>query len=371
MFRQRFDDLRLKPFLDYASYRHIPGSGGTYRFTGGFESTDGHILWIRSENLTIPIMLDKAQTYILPMTEEYEILESFDPAEEAPERIRWDQIASLTEGTKVFVGGTLAFQDERWIFVSTKENPLLIIFYNGSDRSLTIRTIRAGRNKNEFWNTMTPYSFIIGAFCQFLIAVSFLSRPAFRLTSIIAFITLFTPLFPLFPPGILFTLLYRRLWWSARIFRAYRDILRLPLKYLPANTWNCLLPNGERYGAIVVYRSSAQETTENPVPLLIPDKTRWFRKGPGLKEWYLFGTLPDSPETDPQESLQPGKYPQFIPQEPQDAFATFGAVPGNPEALAKSYTVKAYILEIISCIFLFIGMGLNIFFIVIIISILL
>ncbi|GHV11437.1 hypothetical protein FACS189491_02660 [Spirochaetia bacterium] len=115
IFRRRFDDLRLRPLLDYGIYSHT--EGGIYRFTGGFESvTDGHTLWIRSDDLTIPVALSGAQTYMLPMQEGGGV---FDPSEEAPERIRWDRVSTLTEGAKVFVGGALLLRDKRWTFVST------------------------------------------------------------------------------------------------------------------------------------------------------------------------------------------------------------------------------------------------------------
>ena len=350
MFRQRFNNLRLKPLLDYGAYRHITGEGGIYRFIGGFESTDDHTLWIRSDTLIIPVTLAGAHTYMLPMTEREEIPESFDPSEEIPERIRWDQVSSLAEGAKVFVGGQVALQDERWTFVSTSEQPLLLVFYDGPDRALAIRVIRAGRNRNEYWNFLTPYAFILGAFCEILIAASFLPRPAFRLTGITAFIFLFTPLFPLAPPGIVCTALYRRLWWRARIFRAYRDLARLPLKYLAPGTWECRLPDGERYGG-VYYDSLPRDAATDPIPLLIPESAG-YQIG-----WYIFGSLPEEPSSGADT----------LPQEPRDPCATFGAIPGNPEKLARTYTFKAYVLEIISCLFLGAGIGITLSFIGIIV----
>jgi hypothetical protein len=346
MFRQRFDDLRLKPLLNYGAYRHIAGKGGIYRFIGGFESTDDHTLWIRSETLTIPVALAGAHTYMLPMTEGGEIPESFDPSEEVPERIRWDQVSALAEGAKVFVGGPVALRDERWTFVSTPEQPLLLIFYDGPDRALTLRAIRAGRDRNEYWNFLTPYAFILGAFFEILIAASFLPRPAFRLTGITAFIFLFTPVFPLIPPGIVCTVFYRRLWWRARILRAYRDLARLPLKYLAPGARERPLPDGERYGG-VYYDSLPLEATEKPIPLLIPEPE-------GHKiGWYIFGALPEEGALGADT----------LPQEPRDPCATFGAIPGNPEKLARGFTFKAYVLEIISCLFLGAGIGISLFFI--------
>jgi hypothetical protein len=346
-FRRRFDELRLRPILDYSIYRQLasggpPGKNGeTFRFLGGFESlTDGHTLWIKGENLTIPVALDDAQTYLLPMQEGGGNMPAvFDPGEEVPERIRWDRVSALTEGAKVFVGGALVFRDERWLFVSTKENPLLVIFYDGSDRSLTTRAIRAGRHRNEYMNAVTPYALIIGALCNISIAVSFISRPAFRLTVITALVALFTPLFPMIPPGLLFTVLYRRLWWRARIFRAYRDLARLPLRYLAPGQETCTLPGGEMYG----FRrcdSPPAGVQEGKIPLLIPE----YKSG----EWLMFGAL------DPGGDL---------PVEPADPFATFGVLPGKPEKLARNYTILAYTLEIIAWIVLLAGIGLNIFFI--------
>ncbi|GHT52880.1 hypothetical protein FACS1894106_2550 [Spirochaetia bacterium] len=351
VFRRRFDDLRLRPLLDYGIYSRREtsagtesrGEGGIYRFIGGFESvTDGHTLWIRSDSLTIPVALAGAQTYLLPMQEGGFLPGAFDPGEEAPERIRWDRVSTLTEGAKVFVGGALALRNNRWTFVSTPEAPLLVIFYDGPDRSLAIRTIRAGRHRNEYWNSITPYALVLGALSLIFIAVSFLPRPAFRLIAITAFIAIFIPLFPMVPPGLLFTVMYRRLWWRARIFRAYRDLVRLPLKYFKPGEKEARLPDGEKYGFV-------RNDSADGIPLLIPEAEK--RK---KAEWYIFGALPPDSATG-------------LPREPLDSFATFGALPGDPDVLARHYTRNAYGFEIISWLLLLAGIGLNAFFIALII----
>jgi hypothetical protein len=346
-FRRRFDELRLRPLLDYGVYRSLKGEGESYRFIGGFESvTDGHTLWIHGENLTIPVSLRGAQTYMLPMQEE-DAAGAFDPGEEAPERIRWDRVSTLTEGAKVFVGGSLVFRDDRWIFAAG-ETPLLVIFYDGPDRSLTARAIRAGRHRNEYWNTLTPYGLVMGALSLIVMAAAFLNRPAFRLTTITALIAVFIPLFPLLPPGVLCTVVYRRLWWRARIFRAHRDLVKLPLRYLPRGEGVCRLPGGEWYGA---YSCAAlSEEARQALPLLILDEGKRKREG-----WYVFGALPGPAEN-------PGP-PERIPSEPEDPFATFGILPGKPETLARRYTLGAYTLEIIAWLMLLAGICLNIFFI--------
>jgi hypothetical protein len=368
IFRRRFDELCLRPVLDYSACQHTPPEGSVYRFIGGFESltdtaaedkgaggrdTLSHpheqTLWIRGDTLTIPISLKGAHAYMLPMLGGGEVLGPFDPGEESPQRIRLDRISTFTEGAKVFVGGLLVPREDRWTFVSTKENPLLVIFYDGPDRTLATRAIRAGRHRNEYWNRFTPYGFMLNTFSHILIAASFLSRPAFRLTVIAAFVALFAPLLPLLPPGVLLTVLYRRLWWRARIFRAYRDLARQPLKYFPAGDSKLgRLPGGERYGS--VWRAELRE--EEGFPLIIPEQRP--RKGEG---WRIFGALPVE---------APGSSPEL----PQDPFAVFGAMPGEPETLAKRYTLTAYVMEIVGGIFVLTGIALNLLFIVMIIYLL-
>ncbi|MDR3138769.1 MAG: hypothetical protein LBT95_03735 [Treponema sp.] len=363
VFRACFDNLRLRPLLDYAIYSREEGGEGNYRFTGGVESvTDGHTLWVRGENLTVPIALAGAHTYVLSMPETG-APEVFDPGEKAPERVRWDRVSALTEGAKVFVGGSLVLRENRRIFVSTREQPLLVIFYDGPDRFLTPRTIRAGRSRNEYWNVLTPYAFILGSFSQLIIAFSFLSRPAFLLTVITAFTALFVPLFPLIPPGILCTVVYRYLWGRARLLRAYRDLVRLPLKYFLPGTNTCRLPGGEFYGAFS-YAPLSEKIREGEIPFLIPREEGKKKEG-----WYIYGALSEG-VTAFGNGEKEGRAAQILPREPRDVFAPFGIIPGNPERLIRRYTRQAYILGIISWVILLIGLTMNIFFVALIVYLL-
>jgi hypothetical protein len=339
MFRKRFDELRLCPLLDYSRYSQVK-EAKAFRFVGGFESvTDGHTLWVRSENLTVPVSLQKAETYLLPMQKGAPAL--LDPDNGAPEKIRWERVSALTEGAKVYVGGLLICKDGRWNFISTKENPLLVIFYDGPDESLTTQAIQAGRHRGEYWNTLTPYSLVVGALCLILIAVMYLSRPAFRLTVIVSIITLFIPLYSIIPPGLFFTIVYRRLTWRSRILRAYSDLARLPLRYL-ANHQSCFLPNGERYGYVKCAELPV-EAQKDKIPMLLPE----FTKSKAGDSWYVFG------------ALHPG---EELPVQPKDPFATFGILPGRPKILARLCTTWAYMLEFAAWVMMLAGIGLNIFF---------
>jgi hypothetical protein len=147
------------------------------------------------------------------------------------------------------------------------------------------------------------------------------------------------------PPGLLFTVMYRRLAWRSRILRSYRDLARLPLRYLGKNALlvkNCLLPNGEQYGFTCV-KELPPQVEEGTIPLLLPELTK--AKEDDL--WYIFG------------ALRPG---EDLPVQPEDSFATFGILPGKPEALARRCEILAYTLELAAWLILLTGIGLNIFF---------
>jgi hypothetical protein len=217
-FRKRFNDLRASPLLDYSQYRNLKEDGGVFRFTGGIESlTEGRMLWVKGGDLTIPVSLEKTKCWLLPKHEGDDVT--------APDQIRWDRVSTLTEGVKVFIGGQIKLQDNRLNFVTTKEKPLVVIFYNCPDDALTGEIIRCARTKNEYWNSVTPISLVIGALSLIYIAASLLDRPAFRQTVIASLVAVFVPFLPLIPPGFLFTALYRRLTWQARKLRETWDLV--------------------------------------------------------------------------------------------------------------------------------------------------
>ena len=221
-FRKRFNDLYLGSHLDYRQYRQLGGREGgvnftgTYRFTGGMESiTDGLTLWVKGYDLTIPVSIEKTKCYLLPKNE---------GIPEAPEQIRWNHVSTLTEGAKVFIGGQVLMQNNRLQFCSTKENPLMVIFYDCPDADLRRDIISGARTRVEYWNAFTPISIVIGALALIYIAASFLGRPAFHLTVISALVAVFVPILPVFPPGLLFTALHRHLAWHTRKLKANFDL---------------------------------------------------------------------------------------------------------------------------------------------------
>ncbi|MDR2807528.1 MAG: hypothetical protein LBB43_00800 [Spirochaetaceae bacterium] len=323
-FRRCFDDLRQAPLLNYTSLHR--STEPAYRFTGSFESiSDKNILWIRGENITVPVNLIEAQIYLF----------SLSGIQAEVKRIHWNKITTLIEGGRVYVGGSLRMHNDRLVFSGTKKEPIIIIFYGDNDRSLNERVLWAGRNNNQYFNSITPYSLAAGTFSFLCIAFSFLNRPAFRLTVLIATLAIFIPLFPVLPPGILFTSLYSKLWRQTRTLRSYRDTIATLLRYE-----NQYLPDGEYYGSVRVDKMPAD------LPSLVQIRGK-------NTEWTIFGVIrKDSP----------------LPVEPSDFAALYGFIPGSPEQLSRFYTTAASILSVIAVLFLVAGIALNIFFIALLIS---
>ena len=83
------------------------------------------------------------------------------------------------------------------------------------------------------------------------------------------------------------------------------------------------------------------------IPLIIPE----YSKENKNSQWHIFGKL--------REGCQ-------LPVEPEDPFFVFGILPGEPRALSLRYAISAYITEAIAWFIMISGIGLNIFFIFII-----
>jgi hypothetical protein len=341
-FRRRFNDLRLVPLLNYSQYRQMADSGGVFRFTGEIESiTDGQTLWVKGDDLTIPVSLEKTKCWLLPLSDG-------ESLPEAPEQIRWNRISTLSEGAKVFIGGELKKQDERLNFISTKENNLMVIFYNCPDEELTNGIIRAARTRNEYWNSITPVSLVLGALALIYFASTFLNRPAFRLTVITSLVAIFVPLLPMLPPGLLFTFLYRRLTWHARKLRAYWDIVRLPTRYLQEGQESANLSTGEKYGFVKI--DSLPPYEKEKIPWLIPENTGGAEKD----DLYFFGVIGQG----------------NLPERSKDPFVSYGLLPAEPAILARRYAIISYTTEAVAWIIMLLGIGINIIFIFLILSLL-
>lgn len=337
LFRKRFDELRLAPQLDYRKASLLDDAGADFRFFGGFESINDKTLWIKSEALTVPVDLTGAKVFLLPLEESSRLIE----AERAPRPIQWNQVSAVSEGARIFVGGRARRDGGRIHFVSTRESPLLVILYDGQERSLLMRAVRAGRHKNEYWNQATPYSLALGIFSHLLMALTFADRPAFAAAFVASLTGAFGPLLPILPPGLLFTTAARSAWRRGRSYRALRDLVRLPLLHLEGGTAETVLPDGSVYG--VVRMNEEQFSRLGDIPKLPPEAAHTSDR----EQWYCYGTLVEA--EDGQRTVE----------EPKDPSAVFAAAAAEPEKLAADYSRRARLLEIGATVALFSGLLVN------------
>ena len=156
-----------------------------------------------------------------------------------------------------------------------------------------------------------------------------------------------TPLIPLFPPGIIFFLLYRNIWRLGRFLRAERDILRLPLRYFDdsAQTRGDLrvaeLPGGQLYGE-KKFPSRLEAVRSEKVFTRAPIRSvslyrRSPRKYPGVTGFAGYKQTDD----------QSGRFAAV-----KDPMAETLLIPGDPEQLTDVSARQAHLMELGS-IFLF------------------
>ncbi len=275
---------------------------------------------MRGDALTVSADLSNAHVFLLPAEGE----EGMDRREQSPRRIKWNHVAAVSEGARIFVGGRVRSDAGRARFASDKGCPLLVILFDGQDRSLLTRAVRAGRQKNEYWNPATPFALTAGAFCQLLMALSFVNRPALSAAFSAALTLAFAPILPYLPPGLLLTAASRAAWRRGRNYRALRDLVRLPLLHLAPGETETTLPDGSRYGVVVLNEKEFERIPED-APRLPPEATRAAAGG----RWYCYGAVG-------------GEMPFDATKDPS---AVYAALPAPPERLAAGYSGRAKLME--------------------------
>jgi hypothetical protein len=278
-FRRRVIEASLLPLASYATVRHRRNEQRTAcdaRFLGTLESIQGeHTAWIRGPDITIAVDMSVSEIYLVAHTDEASERPRSEgphasPPDAPPARTTWSRLGSLPEGTKVLVSGRLDPSGAYPTIRSADGVPVLAVFYDGSEPSLVRRCIWSGRQQNEYWNSVTPGALASGAFALILFAYLLLRQPLAIEYSRLAIALAAMPLMPLLPPGVVFFYLYRQWWRRGRTYRARRDVLQLPQRYLPDDRTCAPLPNGELYGRFEHDRCVVQPLASNGLTLIEP-----------------------------------------------------------------------------------------------------
>lgn len=380
-FRSRMLESSLRPFVQYKDLSRLAGalpddgSLGSFRAFGAMEAMQGtHRIWINTGRFTVGVDLEGVRVYllpsfsVLPSASVVERLEQSAPEEE-PSVVPWGRIYSLPAGTQVFVDGSLFLEDGQAVFRARARDPLLVVIYDGSQRTLLQRAVWSGRQKNEYWNQFTLASLLTGAFLLALLAYLFLRVRGSGLPALVSLSLAAFPVVALLPPGVLMYLLYRHFWKRARLLRAERDMLRLPLRHFgPADPALPPVPEADPAAGGGEGASAGGELREASIRL--PTGERYIRTRE--YRWLIDGPLVirgsgffESVERKPQPFWLFGAVDEAAAaptlRMPQDPMAELVLVAGDPENLAKACSRKARTYELLSAGLFFVAVTLNLF----------
>ncbi len=341
-FRSGLMSAALKPPLTYKIVYSSSAEDGVYRFFGSLQAVqDENMIWLSDGSISVSVDLEGVPVYFLPpVVEGDQNGKNYRYQDNSPRKTYWNRVFSLPEGTSFFVAGQLVHRNGRTFFTKTKETPLTVVIYDCEDSEFYSNAVLSGRQRNEYWNAFTPGSLTIGSFTLFIYFYLLIQLPYMRFTAVTALTFSLVPVMPFLPPGLLFYYIYRNYWKRARILRAERDLLLIPVNFFPESMEftednSVTIASGMEYGFLI--RDTREEA------LSIFDNT--VERGISLKKnrsdqdrFYIFGLLSG---------------------EGKDNMAGTLMIPGNPVALSLYATKKARKYEMISILSFGVGFFMN------------
>ena len=342
-FRNQLMKASLNPSLTYGAV-HGNTLSTVYRIFGSLQAVqDENILWLEDGRVSVSVNLAGVPVYILPSVPKGEsMIKTGSYPDESPGRTYWNRIFSLPEKTSIFVSGELAYENGRAWFRNTKNIPLLVIIYDCNDNDFYRHAILSGRQRNEYWNMLTPGSLTIGSFSLFIYFYLLIQIPYMQFTAVTAITFSLVPVIPFLPPGLGFYYIYRHLWKKARILRAERDLLRLPVNFFSSQVGlsdgsSVTLPDGSKYQCSVI--SDMEEAWTMFANVSLRDSSL-LESYTDRGEYFVFGLEPECKADPMAETL---------------------VIPGNPDILLSESIKKARKHEIISAFSFGLGFIMNLF----------
>ncbi len=338
--RFRFQVMRAS-LQKNITYKDVYGDvhSGYYRFFGSLEAIEGeNILWLTNSDVSVGIDLEGVPIYMLPSASpDMTFSQDLNYPDKSPKKTYWNRIFSIPEKTSFFVSGKFEQNKDFPQFVNTKEDPLLVIIFDCDISKFYSHAILSGRQRNEYWNALTPGALTIGSFTLFIYFYLLIQMPYMHFVAVTALSFSLVPVIPFFPPGLLFYYIYRSFWKKARNLRAERDLLKLPLNFFKesgglAHTHSVSLANGNTYNCYI------RKTEDEALSIFEKPVLRNSSLNNNTNQYFIFGT-----ENQGQK----------------DPFAETLYIPGDPEFLSMEATKTARKYEIISAINFTAGFILN------------
>ncbi len=364
-FRRMVNEVSHYPTATPAAVgRERAGPLGSYRFFGTLEAIQGDDrIWITNGRFSVAADLRNVHVSLIPEAEGSDADSETTPgrAGAALGSVPWSRIFSLPEGTPVFVGGRLFAEEGRGVFRDAGKSRLLVVIHDCPRESVVRRAISGGRQRNEIINTFTLPSVAVGSLSLLLFAFSLFALPD-RLLAVLALTAAFAPASPFLPPGFPLYFAYRAYWKKARNLRVQRDIIRLPLRYFPAQRERAergtLLPDMEPYLMIRGTWDAAEGTlaTGGGARLRLPTEThamhitlpRWWRNRIGGASGQAVVFAGYAVEGN-----------ELLLRRPEDPMADTLIVPGDPEAISRASDQAARLYELVSGAFIGVNIAVN------------
>lgn len=354
-FRRTIVEVSRRPTVNPSRLsREKSGFLGSFRFFGALEAIQGdERIWITNGRQSVAADLSGLSVYILPQQD----ARPESGRETEVRSVPWGRIFSLPEGTPVLVGGALFAEDGRGVFRSRGRDRLLVVIHDCPREGIIQRATWSGRHRNEYVNALTLPSLVTGSVSLALLAYSLLAVPESRIAAIAAIIGSIGPLVPFLPPGFPLYFAYRLFWKRARLLRAQRDVVRLPLRYFPhppgdsqpsdaAPKLSTLLPDMEPYVMLRgVLRDGPRPVLETgilqvelPAAMGRIDVVQSSRRGnrsADRGECVVFGSYRETEEG-------------LVLAAPEDPMAQLILVPGDPLSIARECSRAARNYEMLS-----------------------
>ncbi len=354
-FRRTIVDVSRRPTVNPSRLtREKAGFLGFFRFFGTLEAIQGdERIWITNGRQSVAADLSGLSVYILPQQD----ARSESAGETEVRSVPWGRIFSLPEGTPILVGGALFSEDGRGVFRSRGRDRLLVVIHDCPREGIIQRATWSGRHRNEYVNALTLPSLVTGSVSLALLAYSLLATPESRIAAIAALIGSIGPLVPFLPPGFPLYFVYRRFWKRARLLRAQRDVVRLPLRYFPAQPadgrpsaamprLSTLLPDMEPY---IMLRGVVRES---PTPVLETGGMEIGLPATMGRIDLVQAKRRRNREADQEECVVFGSYREadegIILAAPEDPMAQLILIPGDPQSIARECSRAARNFEMLS-----------------------
>jgi hypothetical protein len=271
----------------------------------------------------------------------------------------------------MFVGGALHCEDGRGVFRSRGRDRLLVVIHDCPRQSIVRMATWSGRHRNEYANPFTLPSLVTGSLSLAALAYTLLASAGGRLAAIAAITMALGPVVPFLPPAVPLYFAYRRAWKRARLMRAQRDVVRLPLRYFPPQASGrlppprgqmaVLLPDREPY---LMVRGVLRGGEPATITATAAGGDTRVELPPGIERLAL--ELPrrlDAGGEGGEESVAFGCYREdgeaLRLAAPEDPMAPLILVPGDPHALAAAFSREARRLEVVSALLIGVNIAAN------------